>query len=346
MLQILKYKHLITYNQPLIGHNTFGIKAEATAFAVLKHENQLPELIKKAKGSPIYVLGGGSNIIFRKKVEGLVLLNKVRHISIKKTLHDEVIISVGAGVNWHQLVLWTLKQGFGGLENLALIPGTVGAAPIQNIGAYGVEFKDVFEALEAYDLQTGELHHFNYNDCQFSYRDSFFKQKNIERKFYLSKICLRLSNNKHNVNKTYGAIAEILNTWNIANPTPSDIAAAVIKIRRGKLPNWQKIGNAGSFFKNPVINKSAHDKLLLKFPGLPSYPMKNSMVKLAAGWLIDQCGWKGKKINNVGCYEKQALVVVNHGKATAEEIITFSEQIIDSVKEKFKVQLEREVQII
>lgn len=337
---------MISLNHSLLHYNTFGIKAEASSFAILEQENQLPQIIEQAAGQPIFVLGGGSNIVFKEKIKGLVLLNKLQHISIEKTLHDEVIISVGAGVNWHQLVLWSLKQGFGGLENLALIPGTVGAAPIQNIGAYGVELKDVFESLEAYNLQTGKRQFFSYTDCQFSYRNSFFKQKKIEGKFCLSKIFLRLSINHHRINKDYGGIRQTLHSWSITNPIPSDIAAAVINIRRNKLPDWQKLGNAGSFFKNPITTKKTQEQLLEKHPTLPSYPMKNGMVKLAAGWLIDQCGWKGKREKNVGCYEKQALVIVNYGGATSHEILSFSDQIIRSVHDEFGISLEREVRLI
>ena len=337
---------MISLNHPLLHYNTFGIKAEAASFAILEQENQLPQIIEQAAGQPIFILGGGSNIIFKEKVDGLVLLNKIQHISIERIMHDEVIIGAGAGVNWHWLVLWSLKQGFGGLENLALIPGTVGAAPIQNIGAYGVEFKDVFESLEAYDLETGKRHYFTYDDCQFSYRDSFFKQKNIAGKFYLSKIFLRLSTDQHKINKNYGIIQQTLNSWNITKPTPSDIAAAVINIRRNKLPDWHKLANAGSFFKNPVITKEAQENLLKTHPALPSFSMKNGMVKLAAAWLIDQCGWKGKRVKNVGCYEKQALVIVNYGGATSREILSFSDQIIHSVEDKFGLTLEKEVRLI
>lgn len=330
----------------LASYNTFGIDVALAEIYSLKSEDQIAELIEQAAGRPIYIIGGGSNIIVPNSIDGLVVLNQTQGIQVERVLDQEVIISAAAGVNWHELVLWSIKQGFGGLENMALIPGTVGAAPIQNIGAYGVELKDVFEYLEAYNLQTGEKQIFQHRDCLFGYRDSIFKKKEIARKFYLSKVFLRLTTRNHTLNTSYGAIQQTLSEWNITQIRPADIAAAVIKIRRSKLPNWQELGNAGSFFKNPIVDQDSLSRLKTQYPNMPSYPFGENNYKLAAGWLIDQCGWKGKRSGNVGCYEKQALVLVNYGGAQATDILAFAQQIIDSVQSKFGVLLEREVRVL
>lgn len=330
----------------LASYNTFGIDVALAEIYSLKSEDQIAELIEQAAGRPIYIIGGGSNIIVPNSIDGLVVLNQTQGIQVERVLDQEVIISAAAGVNWHELVLWSIKQGFGGLENMALIPGTVGAAPIQNIGAYGVELKDVFEYLEAYNLQTGEKQIFQHRDCLFGYRDSIFKKKDIARKFYLSKVFLRLTTRNHTLNTSYGAIQQTLSEWNITQIRPADIAAAVIKIRRSKLPNWQELGNAGSFFKNPIVDQDTLSRLKTQYPNMPSYPFGENNYKLAAGWLIDQCGWKGKRSGNVGCYEKQALVLVNYGGAQATDILAFAQQIIDSVQSKFGVLLEREVRVL
>lgn len=330
----------------LASYNTFGIDVALAEIYSLKSEDQIAELIEQAAARPIYIIGGGSNIIVPNSIDGLVVLNQTQGIQVERVLDQEVIISAAAGVNWHELVLWSIKQGFGGLENMALIPGTVGAAPIQNIGAYGVELKDVFEYLEAYNLQTGEKQIFQHRDCLFGYRDSIFKKKDIARKFYLSKVFLRLTTRNHTLNTSYGAIQQTLSEWNITQIRPADIAAAVIKIRRSKLPNWQELGNAGSFFKNPIVDKDTLSRLKTQYPNMPSYPFGENNYKLAAGWLIDQCGWKGKRSGNVGCYEKQALVLVNYGGAQATDILAFAQQIIDSVQSKFGVLLEREVRVL
>jgi UDP-N-acetylmuramate dehydrogenase len=219
----------------------------------------------------------------------------------------------------------------------------VGASPIQNIGAYGVELKDVFEELEAIEWQTGKKQRFTSGDCHFGYRHSIFKNKDITGNFYLSKIYFKLTKGHHQVNTSYGAIQELLDKWQITNPQPPDVAAAVIEIRRSKLPDWRQLGNAGSFFKNPVVNRSFFNKLRDVYPQAPSYPVDEQSVKIPAGWLIDQCGWKGKRIGNVGCYSEQALVIVNYGGASGQEVLSFGEQVAASVLDRFGVVLEREV---
>lgn len=290
------------------------------------------------------ILGGGSNVLLPPTLPGLTLLNQ--HLGITAEYLDDEYVSVTAasGENWHQLVLWSLRQGFSGLENMALIPGTIGAAPIQNIGAYGVEIKDVLLSIEAIALATGEAHHFGLEDCQFGYRDSIFKNNSITGKFYLSKIKLRLRHSKHQLKTDYGDICARLQTITTESPArPSDVAAAVIEIRRSKLPDWRIWGNAGSFFKNPVVSKELFDTLRADYPNLPAYPTDAGSVKIPAGWLIEQCGWKGKRLGQVGCYEKQALVIVNYGGATGDDILAFSDAIIADVQAQFGIALEREV---
>jgi UDP-N-acetylmuramate dehydrogenase len=275
-------------------------------------------------------------------IDGLVLHNAIPGIEIVAEQGNEVIVRAGGGVVWHELVLWSLRHGLGGLENLALIPGSVGAAPMQNIGAYGVELKEVFERLEAIELSTGQLHTFGPADCAFGYRDSFFKQDGRGR-FFLSHVCLRLTRRQHRLNTSYGAIQSVLSAQGIPHPSPARVAAAVIHIRRSKLPEWTRLGNAGSFFKNPLVDYAAYEQLQARYPDMPAYPQPDGQVKLAAGWLIDQCGWKGKREGAVGTYPQQALVIVNYGGATGGEILSFSEKIQAGVAERFGVHLEREV---
>lgn len=292
------------------------------------------------------VLGGGSNLILPDIWPGTVLKNDIPGISIQEEDKNFVHIEVGGGVVWHDLVLWSLHQGYGGLENLALIPGTVGAAPIQNIGAYGVELQDVFLSLQALNLSTNRSQVFSREDCQFGYRQSIFKKKSIAGKFWISKIILRLTKSDHRINTSYGAIQQMLHAKTIASPTPADVAAAVIEIRRSKLPDWRKLGNTGSFFKNPIVAARRVEELKEPYPDIPTYPLANGQYKLAAGWLIDQAGWKGKQLGSVGCYEKQALVLVNHGGATQLDVRTVKAQIQADVEAKFGLILEPEVNIL
>ncbi|MEL7220051.1 MAG: UDP-N-acetylmuramate dehydrogenase [Bacteroidota bacterium] len=338
---------MIQENYSLAQLNTFGIPCIAQQFAEIHQPSQLTEVIQAA-GFPekILLLGGGSNVLLPDRFSGLVIHNKVMGIEVVAQEGDEVIISAGSGVNWHELVLWTIRQGFSGIENMALIPGTVGAAPIQNIGAYGIELKDVFERLNAVDLSSSEERNFSKEDCHFGYRNSFFKKKLIAGKFYLSKIYLRIKHTNHQLNTSYGAIQSQLERWRIEAPTPADVAAAVISIRRSKLPDWRQYGNAGSFFKNPIIARSDWDSLKQAYPDAPHYSVGAGEIKVPAGWLIDQAGWKGRTIGKVGCYKKQALVIVNHGEASGQEIYDFSTQVAESVKEKFGIGLEREVRLI
>jgi len=265
-------------------------------------------------------------------------------ITVESSDDESVIIKCGGGVVWHDLVLWAIEQGYGGIENLSLIPGTVGAAPIQNIGAYGVELKDVFIKLDGVRLATREHFTFTKKGCKFGYRDSIFKGRH-KGEFIITQVYLKLSK-KPIVNTSYGAIAKVLAEKGIDMPTIKDVSDAVIAIRQSKLPDPAVIGNAGSFFKNPVISKSSFDKVIAEHPDMPSYPQDDGQVKVPAGWLIEQCGWKGKQVGNTGAHKNQALVLVNYGDATGEEVLALSEEIIKSVFLKFGIGLSREVNVI
>lgn len=339
---------LIQENQSLRHLNTFGLASQASQLLPIGRENDLATHAATIQESPCLILGGGSNLILPPVLDKLVLYNQIKGVEIKQRTHDTVVLEVGGGMNWHEFVIWTLSRGYGGLENMALIPGTVGAAPVQNIGAYGVELKDVFVALRAFDLQSGTFRQFDLRECDFGYRHSLFKQADVKGRYLITKVQLELTTANHHLNTNYGAISTLLEQAKVDHPTPADIARAVIEIRRSKLPDWRQLGNAGSFFKNPIIPMEQYQNLRQQLPDvkIPAYPAGEDKMKLAAGWLIDQCGWKGKRNGPVGCYEKQALVIVNHGGATAKDILALSQQIVADVQHKFGVQLEREVNAI
>lgn len=329
----------------LAPYHTFGLRARADALVVINHIEQLEAASQAYGAKPALILGGGSNILPLARVPGLVALNGIGGISIERTNAQNTWVRVGSGVGWHDLVQWCLSQGLGGIENLALIPGTAGAAPMQNIGAYGVELQDVFESLEAWDLQAGQVHTFDRAACQFGYRDSFFKQAGRGR-FFITSLLLRLHRQPRLVNTSYGAIQDTLRARHITQPTIQDVAQAVIDIRSSKLPDWRVLGNAGSFFKNPVVPAALAHDIQREHPQAPSYPQPDGSTKLAAGWLIDQCGWRGQRSGAVGCYPHQALVLVNYGGATGREVLDFSERIAASVQARFGVALEREVNVV
>ncbi|BDS13714.1 UDP-N-acetylmuramate dehydrogenase [Aureispira anguillae] len=321
--------------------HTFGLEVCATDYCAIHSEKQLREALPLT--SPFFILGGGSNILFTKSFEGLVVHNQIKGIELVEENATNVWIRVGGGEVWHELVLWSIEQGYAGLENLSLIPGSVGAAPIQNIGAYGVELKDVFHHLEAIDLATGQTQFFSLEDCEFGYRDSIFKRA-MKGKCLITRVILRLS--KEPVfNTSYGAIQQILAATN-APVSIRAISDAIIQIRTQKLPDPKKIGNSGSFFKNPIIDKALCEKLQKKYPKMPVYPMGKEAKKLAAGWLIDQLGWKGYREGDAGVHTQQALVLVNYGKATGQEIWNLAQKIQASVWANFGVKLEAEVNIL
>jgi len=326
--------------------NTFGIEVEAKAFATFENGTDLEEIFadESVNQLPHMILGGGSNLLFTKNYEGLILKNNVRGFACIGEDDNHYYVKAGAGENWHQFVVQCIEKNYAGLENLSLIPGNVGASPMQNIGAYGIEIKDIFESLEAYDLSNGKIVHFSAETCEFGYRESVFKRK-FKNQFIILSVTFKLFKNPQ-INVSYGAIENELNQLGIKNPGIADVSQAVINIRNSKLPNPAVLGNAGSFFKNPVVSSDVLEKILSEYPDAPHYPAAGNEVKLAAGWLIEKAGWKGKRVGNCGMHEKQALVLVNYGGATGGEIYDLSTMVLESIKSQFGVELEREVNII
>ncbi len=334
----------IIENQSLTSYNTFGIKAKSRYFVEAHSEEALLYALQ-SNIQPIFILGGGSNILLTQDFDGLVIKNSIAGKGVVEINENQALVRFGAGENWHQTVLWTLAQGFGGLENLSLIPGTVGASPLQNIGAYGVELKDVFHHLEAMERKTGNIHIFDKIACQFGYRESIFK-KELKDKYIITRIYLQLTTTHHKINVSYGAIQDVLGAKAIENPTIQDVSDAVIAIRSSKLPDPTKIGNAGSFFKNPEISQTQFDILQQQFLTIPAFPGEKGGIKVPAGWLIEQCGWKGTRRGDAGCYDKQALVLVNYGNAKGGEIWQLAMDIVRSVEQKFDIRLSPEVNVI
>jgi len=329
----------------LKAYNTFGIDASAKFFSEVSNEDEVRAVIenKAFTNNENLILGGGSNLLFTKNYEGIIVKNNISGIEVIKETKDSVYVKAGGGVVWHEFVLYCIKQGWSGIENLSLIPGSVGASPMQNIGAYGVEIKNIFEELEAINLMTGEIDYFNNSDCAFGYRESVFK-KSLKGQYLISRVTYKLSK-KSDFNTSYGAISQQLEAMNVNELSAKTISDAVVAIRKSKLPDPKKIGNSGSFFKNPIVPKAQFEDLKNKFPKIVGYPSGDNHIKLAAGWLIDQAGWKGKTINNYGVHKNQALVLVNYGGATGTEIYNLSEEIMQSINERFGVALEREVNI-
>lgn len=333
----------LTHNISLRPYNTFAIDATAREFSVFRSPEDLDELIKVSGKNHFMILGGGSNILLTKNYDGYVLKNEISGIDIVKEDEHYVYVKAGAGENWHQFVLFCIERDLAGVENLSLIPGNVGASPMQNIGAYGVEIKDVFHDLEAYHIKSRKIVTFTNSDCEFGYRESVFKNKH-KGEYVILNVTYRLNKIPH-FNTSYGAIEDELQRMN-AGVSIHTISQAVINIRTSKLPDPAKIGNAGSFFKNPTIAEKQFDELKREHPGLPAYPQGHGIVKIAAGWLIEQCGWKGYRKGDAGVHERQALVLVNHGHASGRDIYELSEEIRRSVSKKFGISLEREVNII
>ena len=332
----------ILKNISLLAYNTFRIDVKAKYFVEVNSTDDLRLLIStdEFKSNNRFVLGGGSNLLLTKDFDGIVIRLAIKGIKVCEE-EDDVYVEAGAAEVWNDFVQYNVNKGYAGLENLSLIPGTVGASPIQNIGAYGVEIKDHFFSLEAFDLSSGEIKKFTKEQCEFGYRESVFKNK-YKGQYIITSVVFKLSKTP-NLKLHYGAIEEELKKRNILNPSIKDVAKVVSEIRVSKLPDPSTIGNSGSFFKNPIIDKATFERVLSNFPHVVNYPAGEGCVKLAAGWLIEQCGWKGKQIGNVGTWKNQALVIVNHGNASGKEIYDFSELIINSVFERFGVSLEREV---
>lgn len=336
-------QHEIHTSVSIKAFNTFGVEARAERFAFIPSQAALLSIIAHQKTS-FRILGGGSNILFTQDADGMLLKNEIKGKEIWRREEESVIVKIGGGENWHAFVLWCLDNQLGGVENLSLIPGTVGAAPIQNIGAYGVELKDVFYQLDAIRLSDGRQFIFSAKDCKFGYRDSIFKRA-LKGLYFITQVYLRLSAKNHGLHLQYGAIQNTLSDWGIQNPNIRDLSRAVVHIRQSKLPDPTQLGNAGSFFKNPVIDKSESASLKKAFPDIVSYPQTDGRVKLPAGWLVEKAGWKGKRFGSVGCYDKQALVIVNHGGATGKEIWAHAQKVRRSVKEQFGIWLETEVNV-
>lgn len=338
--------NIIRQNISLKNHNTFGIDISAKLFGQFSSVEELQNIITDEKYTKehLLILGGGSNILFTKNFDGLALHNQITGIEIVEEDDNSVVLAGGSGVVWHDFVLHAIDINLGGIENMSLIPGSLGASPMQNIGAYGVEVKDRFEWLEAFHIKSGEIHRFNNAACEFGYRESIFKHKN-KGKYIITKVAFRLTKN-HQLNTSYGAIEQELEKLNITQPTIKDVSNAVIKIRESKLPDPKKIGNSGSFFKNPIIDDASFERIKAKFPKIASYPAGKGKMKIAAGWLIDQAGWKGRTIGNYGVHKNQALVLVNYGGCSGSDIYKLSEEIIQSIKETYGIDLEREVNIL
>ena len=326
-------------------YNSFHCECIASHFAIITKAAELKEALDwcMLHKKPFIVMGGGSNMLFTQDIDALVLKMEVKGIQKTNETSSEVFLTVGAGENWHHFVSYCVQKGWGGIENLSLIPGTVGASPIQNIGAYGTEVQESIVSIEAFDTKKMQWVILNNNECAFGYRTSLFKLN--PNRFIIGTVKFIL--NKQPILKTdYGAIREVLHDRNIKHPSLENVSNAIIQIRSQKLPDPKVLGNAGSFFKNPSIPAQQFENLKAQFPNLIAYPISDETYKVAAGWLIEACGWKGVRKGNVGCYEKQALVIVSYGIQSGKEVYDFSEEIIQSVNEKFGIQLEREVNII
>jgi UDP-N-acetylmuramate dehydrogenase len=331
----------------LSHYNTLGVFAVASHFVEVTSASQLTDLFLKSffdKQIP-FVLGAGSNILFLDDPSQPIIKVSIRGKEIVEDQPNSVKVEIGAGENWHDFVTWAIENNFGGVENLALIPGTVGAAPIQNIGAYGVELDQVFDSLELFDMEDGTFKKFGKNECRFGYRDSIFKQE-LKGKIIVTRVTLNLTKNNHAIEDSYNSLQSYLKEKEINKPTIRDIYDAVIDIRSSKLPDPKLIGNAGSFFKNPVISKKEFEKLQSKYNEMPFYKLSDEKVKIPAAWLIEKTGWKGKRIGDVGTYKNQALVIVNHGNAKGSDIYSFSKKIQESVRNEFGIELTPEVNVV
>lgn len=337
---------IISSNISLKPYNTFGIEAFAKYFTSIDTIENIKELLQSTeyKNNERLILGGGSNMLLTKNVDAIVVKNNLKGITVVNETAEHVFVKCAGGEVWHEFVMWCINQNYGGLENLSLIPGCTGASPMQNIGAYGVEIKDTFYELEAVHAITGEEKTFSKSDCEFGYRESVFKHQ-LKNQFIITSVTFQLSKNP-SFHIEYGAIKQELDAMNISELSIKAISQAVINIRSSKLPNPKEIGNAGSFFKNPEVSSNVYERLKNEFQNLVAYPLENGNYKLAAGWLIEQSGLKGYRVGDAGVHKLQALVLVNYGGATGNEIYDLSTHVLKTVHDKFGVELEREVNII
>lgn len=329
----------------LKNYNTFGIEAKAKAFVAVENQTELAQILKEHQSEKLFVLGGGSNMLLTQDIDALVIHVDLKGKKVISENDDYALVQAQAGENWHEFVIWCIDQNLGGLENLSLIPGNVGTTPIQNIGAYGVEIKDAFVSCEAMHIKTQEITTFNREQCHFGYRESIFKNE-AKDQYIITSVTFQLTRQNHKTNTSYGAIEAELTKENISNPTIKDISNAVIAIRESKLPNPKELGNSGSFFKNPIISKADFDKIHLQFPDMPHYVVSDTLVKVPAGWLIEQAGFKGKRFGDAGIHKNQALVLVNYGNATGQEILNVSRNIQKTIVDTFGIAIEAEVNII
>ena len=333
----------IQKNISLKNFNTFGINATAKSYVSVTNLAELKEITSTQKN--IFILGGGSNLLLTKDIEKLVVHVNLKGKQVTKTIENEVWVTANAGENWHEFVLWCIDQNFGGLENLSLIPGNVGSCPIQNIGAYGCEVKDTITEVTTLEIETGLEKKFSNSDCLFDYRNSIFKNE-LKGKHIITSVTFKLTKEKHQLNCSYGAIKTELDAQGIENPTLKEVSNTVIAIRNSKLPDPKKMGNSGSFFKNPVVSKKLFAEVASKNPQMPFYTVSETEIKIPAGWLIEQCGFKGKRFGETGSHKDQALVLVNYGNATGKEVFEMAQKIQQTVLATFSIPLEIEVNII
>lgn len=326
-------------------YNTFGIEAYAKKFVAVHSVAELKAVLEQNLNEKKFILGGGSNMLLTQDIDALVIHVYLKGVRIVKENEDFVEIEAMAGENWHEFVLFTIGQDFGGLENMSLIPGNVGTTPIQNIGAYGTEIKDTFVSCEAMEIATQKIRTFTKEECHFGYRESIFKHEEKD-KYVITSVVFKLTKQNHNINISYGDISSELSKNNIVTPTLKDISNAVIAIRQSKLPDPKELGNSGSFFKNPIISKAEFSPIYAKFPEMKFYEVSETDVKVPAGWLIEQAGFKGKRFGDAGIHKNQALVLVNYGNATGQEILNVSKDIQQTIKEKFGISIEAEVNVI
>lgn len=332
-------------NISLKPYNTFGIDAKARFFCEVNSIDDLVHALQLDEHTEKFIISGGSNMLITNDIEALVLHINIKGIEIVEEEDNHVILKVMAGENWHQMILWALERNYGGLENMSLIPGNTGTAPIQNIGAYGVELKDTFVSCKAIEIATLQLHEFSKEDCQFGYRDSYFKNAG-KGKYVITSVNLKLTKKNHVLNTSYGAIETELVKQNTKTPTIKSISNTVIKIRQSKLPDPSKLGNSGSFFKNPIVSQLEFDTFTKKHPNAPFYKISDESYKIPAGWLIEKCGFKGKRYGDAGVHKNQALVLVNYGNAKGQDILDLANTIIKRVQQEFKINITTEVNII
>lgn len=335
----------IKHNFSLKNYNTFGIEAKAKSFVEVNTKEELAQILKEHRNEKLFILGGGSNMLLTQDIDALVIYVNLKGKKILQEDADFVWVEGNAGENWHEFVVWNLEHDFGGIENMSLIPGNVGTTPIQNIGAYGAEIKDTFVSCEAMRKDTQEIITFTNEECKFGYRESIFKNE-AKDQYVIISVVFKLTKRNHKINTSYGAIDGELAKQNITLPTIQEVSNAVIAIRRSKLPDPTELGNSGSFFKNPIVAKEEYEKAHAKFPDMPHYTISETEVKVPAGWLIEQAGFKGKRFGDAGIHALQALVLVNYGNATGQEILNVSKDIQKTILEKYGIAIEAEVNII